>query len=198
MKKYLITATVALSALLAVSQVSANAGKHSYIDTAKVLDVEPIYETVTVSIPEESCWNKPHRRNRHKNSNHQNNKNSSYTGTIAGGIIGGVVGNQFGHGRGKDAMTVAGTLLGLSIGHDLSQNASYRSSGDTFGYPSKHSNRGHKQHCRTTTRHESRQEIVGYRVKYRYKGNKLWTRTQNHPGKRIKVRVSIKPLHDAF
>jgi len=190
MKKHLITAAIALSTLLTAAQVTADSERDSYIDTARVLDVEPIYETVSISIPEERCWSRPYRRNHHQSSNPQN----SYTGTIAGGIIGGVVGNQFGHGSGKKAMTVAGTLLGLSIGHDLSQNPSYASSDNDDIYPSNHK----RERCETTTRYESRQEIVGYRVKYRYKGNRFWTRTQNHPGKRIKVRVQVRPLHNNF
>jgi len=189
MKKQFTTAIIALAVLFTTSQASAGSENNSYIDTAKVLDVEPIYETVSISIPEERCWKKPHRHNRHRSSH-----NDSYTGTIAGGIIGGVVGNQFGHGRGKDAMTVAGTLLGLSIGRDLSHNTSWAS--DNRGFNRKHRKR--KQLCETSNRYESRQEIVGYRVKYRYKGNKFWTRTQSHPGKHIKIRVKIKPLHDDY
>ncbi len=193
MKKHLITAAIALSTLLTAAQVTADSERNSYIDTARVLDVEPIYETVSISIPEERCWSRPYRRNHHQSSNQQ----SSYTGTIAGGIIGGVMGNQFGHGSGKKVMTVAGTLLGLSIGHDLSRDAGYPSSDDNFSYQSDN-HRDRKEHSETTTHYESRQEIVGYRVKYRYKGNRFWTRTRNHPGKRIKVRVQVRPLHDDF
>jgi len=192
MKSSHITATFALIAMLVATQVSADS-RNSYTDTAKVLDVEPIYETVSISIPEEQCWSKPHRRSRHQSRYYDYKQDKSYTGAIAGGIIGGVVGNQFGHGSGKKAMTVAGSLLGLSIGHDLSQNTNYRS--DDYDQ-SNHRHKGRKQRCETTNRYESRQEIVGYRVKYRYKGNKFWTRTQNHPGDRIRVRVKVRPLHD--
>ncbi|MFC1601953.1 glycine zipper 2TM domain-containing protein [Pseudomonadota bacterium] len=198
MKKRLITATIALSTLLAATQLFAGAGKNSYIDTAKVLDVEPIYETVTHAIPEESCWKKPHRDKHQRSNRYQSRENKSYTGAIAGGILGGVVGNQFGHGSGKKVMTVAGSLLGMSIGHDLSQETSYRS--DDYGYnnQTKHRKRGRKHRCETTTRYESREEIAGYRVKYRYKGNTFWTQTQSHPGKRMKIRVKVRPLHDDF
>ncbi len=192
MKKQLVKTAIVLSVLLSAIPALAVSG-NSYTDTAKVLDVDPIYETVSISIPEERCWSKPYRRN-HRNSRYRTNQTPSYTGTIAGGIIGGIVGNQFGHGSGKKVMTVAGSLLGLSIGHDLSQNTRYRSDDDQIS----HEYRGRKQHCETTTRYESRQEIVGYRVKYRYKGNQFWTRTQSHPGKRIGIQVRITPLHDGF
>ena len=187
MKKQIITTAIALSILLTGTQISANTGKQSYIDTAKVVDAEPIYETVTVSIPEESCWSKPRRHKRYRSDNQHN----SYTGTIAGGIISGVVGNQFGHDSGKKVMTVAGTLLGLSIGHDLSQQSS-----DNYEFNRRVDHR--RQICETTTRYESRQEIVSYHAKYRYKGNKFWTHIQYYPGKHIKVRGNVRPLHDDF
>jgi len=191
MKKCLITATIAVSALFAAPQLFADSGKNSYIDTAKVLDVEPIYETVTHAIPEESCWVKPRRHDRKWNSSYQGRENRSYTGAIAGGIIGGVVGNQFGHGSGKKVMTVAGSLLGMSIGHDLTQ-------GTDYGNQVSHRHKGRKQRCETTTRYEYREEVAGYRVKYRYKGRTFWTRTQSHPGKRMKIRVKVKALHNDF
>jgi len=187
MKKQHAAIAIAFSTLL-TTQVSAGTGRDGYIDTARVLDVEPIYETITLSIPEERCWSKPLRHNRHQTDN----QHDSYTGTIAGGILGGVIGNQFGHGSGKKVMTAAGTLLGLSIGRDLSHD------GYAFSKRSELSHRGRREVCETTNRYESRQEIVGYRVKYRYKGNRLWTRTQHHPGKHLKVRVRVTPLHDNF
>ena len=38
------------------------------------------------------------------------------------------------------------------------------------------------------------QELVGYRVKYRYKGRTFVTRTAEHPGDRIAVGVNVEPL----
>jgi len=176
MKKQLIVITLGLNILFAAVPVVAKQG-NSYIDRAKVLHTEPIYETVTVSQPQERCWN--------ERSRHQRQQGKSYTGTIAGSLIGGVVGNQFGRGRGKDIMTVAGALLGASIGHDVSQQ-----SRSGFGRSDRR--------CKTVGYYEERQEIVGYRVKYRYKGNIFWTRTQEYPGRHIKVRVKVRPLHDNY
>jgi uncharacterized protein YcfJ len=193
MKNNRITAAIALVAMFATGQASADS-RNSYTDTAKVLDVDPIYETVSVYVPEEHCWSTPKRHRRHQSKYYDYKQNKSYTGAIAGGIIGGVIGNQFGHGSGKKAMTVAGSLLGLSIGHDLSQNTSYRY--DDHYDKANHRYKGRNKHCETTSRYESRDEIAGYRVKYRYKGKRFWTRTQNHPGDRIRVRVKVEPLHN--
>ncbi len=180
MKKQCVTLFTVLSSLLA-SPLSADTG--SYIDTARVLDVEPIYETIRVTIPETRCWSQPLSHSHHPGGSRQD----SYTGAIAGGIIGGVVGNQFGRGSGKKVMTVAGTLLGLSIGHDLS-----RGSLDTGS--ARHHREGDREVCETVNRYESREEIVGYHVKYRYKGNRFWTRTSRHPGKHLRIQVRVTPL----
>jgi len=47
--------------------------------------------------------------------------------------------------------------------------------------------------CRVVNRFSERQEVVGYRVKYRYNGKKHWTRTDRHPGKYIQVKVKVRP-----
>jgi len=61
-----------------------------------------------------------------------------------------------------------------------------------------HSKRSGKASCNTVMRYESHQEIVAYRVKYHYKGQKFWTRTPYKPGSTIRIKVSIKPVveHD--
>lgn len=144
-----------------------------YVDTAPVLSATPIYETVRVSYPEEECWNErvEHRRG-----------GDSPTGTLAGSLVGGVIGNQFGHGAGKTAMTVAGSLLGASIGRDLTHEREERR------YVT------NERHCEVVDRYREEEQIVGYRVKYRYKGEILFTRTTEDPGDRIPVRVAVEPL----
>lgn len=103
-------------------------------------------------------------------------------GTIAGGILGGVVGNQFGHGGGRTAMTVAGTLIGASIGNDLS------------GRAPRHGRVIERERCERVDRVEYDERLVGYRVEYRYQGQTFVTRTEEHPGRRIPVRVAVEPV----
>ena len=154
--------------------VSAHAGQ-TYLDDARVIRTEPVYETVEYSRPERECWIErvAHRRHRH----------DSYTGTIAGGILGGVVGNQFGSGGERTALTVAGTLLGASIGHDINhRNRGRRAHTDTV------------THCEIVDRVEQREQLVGYRVEYRYEGQTFVTRTREHPGRYIRIRVNVDPV----
>ncbi len=145
----------------------------SYTDYARVVSATPIYETVEVAYPEEQCWDERvvhHRRARH-----------SPVGTIAGGIVGGVIGNQFGRGRGKAAMTVAGTLLGAAIGHE----ASHRPGGRRYVTS--------ERRCELVDRYTTEERLLGYRVEYRYKGETFVTRTDEHPGRRIPIVVSVEP-----
>lgn len=161
--------------LLGLSLIGSASARHGggYYDKAKVTDVSPIYETIQVSYPEKQCWDE---RVLRRSSGHR-----SYTGTIVGGIVGGVVGHQIGNGRGRDVATVAGTLLGASIGHDLShRRPSYRSVTT--------------RHCEVVERYEEEERLVGYRVEYRYKGRKFVTRTDEHPGKWIRVEVDVEPV----
>lgn len=150
--------------------------RRQYEDTARVIKVKPIYETVRVSVPEERCW-----RERSYQSKYRHD--GSYTGPLVGAIVGGVVGNRFGAGSGKTAMTVAGTLLGASIANDLdrdSREVDYRPV--------------HRRRCETVDRYESHEEIVAYRVKYRYKGRTYRTRMNHDPGDTIRVRVTVRPI----
>ncbi len=172
MKKISLIATVGFGIILA-SQASVAGPRNSYYDSARVLKVKPIYETVRVNNPRRRCWDEP--------VYHPGRRNSSAVPTITGAIIGGAIGNQFGKGRGRDALTIAGTLLGGAIGHDIGHQH------DRPGYETI------ERRCKLVDRFSERQEVVGYRVKYRYNGKKHWTRTDRHPGKYIQVKVKVKP-----
>lgn len=150
-----------------------DAGRYDY---APVVDVQPLYRTVTVSTPRQECWDEPVNR-------YQVGAGDSYTPTIIGGIVGGVVGNQFGKGTGRDVATVAGALLGGSIGRDLG----YRSGGGQY-YSDV------ERRCRTVNDSHTEQRVEGYNVTYRYGGRTYTTRTDYDPGRQIKVRVDVVPV----
>ncbi|MEW8507851.1 MAG: glycine zipper 2TM domain-containing protein [Candidatus Thiodiazotropha sp.] len=175
------TKAMTIGTALMIASMTATAGGHRdhYRDTAKVIDVEPIYRSVEISYPERECWD--------EEVDHYHPDGSRYTPTVLGGIIGGVVANKIsrGRGRGRDAATVAGALLGGAIGHDISQ---------------KHSG-GHyttsvERRCEVSHQTRYEEELVGYDVTYRYKGREFTTRTRNHPGKRIPIAVSVRPVSD--
>lgn len=151
---------------------SDNLDNGEYIDYAKVISSEPVYEVVQSAYPVQECWDEEveYRRN-----------SESPTSTIAGGIVGGVIGNQFGRGSGKAVMTMAGTLLGATVGRDLGREPGHTVIAD-------------ERHCETVKRYREEEKLVGYRVTYRYKGKILVTRTEHDPGDTIPIRVAIDPL----
>lgn len=173
MKKSMFTASLAGGLLLIASTTSFSA--ESYRDWARVTDVEPVYETVRTSYPEERC------RERYHPSDYGKRHHNANAPVVLGAIVGGVVGNQFGKGRGKDAATVAGALLGGALAHDAT-----RSSGRIEPVR-------HRKHCKIVDRYDERREIVGYDVTYRYKKQTFHTHTRKHPGDRIAIRVTVEP-----
>lgn len=152
-----------------------------FYDKARVVKVKPMYERVEVIRPETRCWNETV----YHSPRHESHR--SYTPTIAGAIVGGVVGNQFSDGGRRDALTVAGALLGASIGNDISHH--HRRGHHRRG----HGYRSTERRCETIEQVEEEQELIGYRVKYRYKGQTGWINTKHDPGEYIQVRVSVEP-----
>lgn len=47
--------------------------------------------------------------------------------------------------------------------------------------------------CRLVTTYEKRNRVVAYRVHYAYDGNVFVRRMNDHPGERLRVRVSLHP-----
>ncbi len=182
----MIRKTLVLMAAVAATAVPSLAlAGHGGYQYAKVVDVEPIYRHVRVQVPERECWTEveyesaPRRYERYR---------GSAVPTIAGGVIGGVVGRQFGKGNGRDAMTVLGTLIGAAVGH---QSSHARYANDDYRYESV---RGRPvERCETHYRTEERRDLDGYLVTYRYAGREYTTRTAEHPGSRIRVRVDVTP-----
>ena len=172
--KRIMTVLIFGTAVLAFSGAAVSG--HGFVGKAKVIETEPLYETIEVANPVTECWTERVTRNNHRRG--------SYTAPLAGGIVGGVVGNQFGGGRGKTVLTVAGALLGASMGHDYN-TSHYR------GRPRVENVR----HCETVDRYEQEQQLVGYRVKYRYEGQTYYTQTTEYPGKFIPVRVRVSPVN---
>jgi len=173
MNRIVTVVTIGISALaFSGSAVS----EHGFIDNARVIEAQPLYETVAVAHPVTECWT--------ETVNRSSYRPGAYIAPIAGGIIGGVVGHQFGKGRGNTALTVAGTLLGASVGHGLGQS----------DYPQRPVVE-HVRRCETVDQYEQQQQLVGYRVKYNYEGQTYYTQTTEHPGRYIPVRVSVYPTN---
>jgi uncharacterized protein YcfJ len=148
----------------------------------EVLEVQPIYRGVNTPASQRVCQDEPVEY-------YQAARPPSPAGTLVGAIIGGVIGNQLGRGgRGyygdyrRDSATVAGAAIGGAIGYSAS-------SGPTRVA------RGYEQRCRVETTWQRSEQIAGYDVTYRYRGEIYQTRTDQHPGDSIRVRVAVEPAY---
>jgi uncharacterized protein YcfJ len=182
MIKQLITGLVVtgLTCNLAFADSYNRHGK-ARIHYAKVVNVEPITETLTHRVPRETCWTEQvaYQEPRHRND--------SYTPALIGGIIGAAVGNSLGkkhHKTNRTIKAVALGALGASIGRDLGRRnhevsrVQYRD----------------EERCETSYETSYEERIVGYDVAYRYRGETYRTKMDYDPGKKIRVRVNVRPV----
>lgn len=163
---------------------------NSTFDYAKVVDVAPIVESYKVNKPVEQCWDE--RVPRRHSSEYRERRHNSPTGEILGAIIGGAIGNQFGNGRGKKVATAAGAVLGASVAHDVKHNKRKhrRHSRNHRGYD----RYDVVQRCELQDNYIVEEQVVGYNVAYKYRGNVFHTEMDRHPGAKIKVKVTVDPV----
>lgn len=149
-------------------------GRHGgFRDKARVVDVSPIMEIVEVPTESRECWTEEVYGTRRGNSG---------AGMVVGSIIGGVIGHQIGRGDGRKAATVAGSMIGAAVGADADRHARNEPYSNT------------QHHCRVRTDYVQEEQLRGYQVTYRYRGELFTTEMDRHPGKFIPVRVSVSPL----
>jgi len=148
-------------------------------DRARVVDVDPIYETTRYSVPVEQC------RDEQVAYAEPTYARRSATGPILGAIIGGALGNAVGHHkRNKQVGTVVGAVLGGSIGADISRRNSYQ--GSEVRYRS-------ERVCSVSNEIREEERLAGYDVTYAYGGTTYRTRMNRDPGDFIRVRVRVTP-----
>lgn len=169
----LLRVPAGLLALIAPSAVLAG-GHYEY---AQVLSSQPLYETVSYSVPREQCqlqqvtYQEPGRR--------------SVTGPIVGAIVGGALGNAVGsHKRNKQVGTAVGALLGGSIGADVAYR---RSSGGSVRHAT-------EEVCSVVYEQRTEERPNGYRVTYRYGNQTYSTHMDRDPGRTLRVRVHVTPV----
>ena len=175
-------ASLALGAMLLGSNAWADHDHRdgrAQFDYAKVISAEPIVNYVTVTTPVRECWEEM------QYYTVDRGRQARGGGALLGAVIGGVIGHQFGSGRGNEAATVAGTLIGAAVGGDA---ASKR-----HGYATERHARP-VERCETRYREHREERIDGYRVLYRYRGQKYMTEMPYDPGNRLRVRVDIRPV----
>lgn len=117
------------------------------------------------------------------------NETSRTVATVIGGVVGAVIGSKVGGGSGRYVTSALGTMAGGMAGraiYDQSVRQRQRPASvtvcdpepvrDGYGYNRVNDNR-----------------VAGYDVSYEYGGRTYRTRTDYHPGDRIRVRVDVRP-----
>lgn len=165
-----------ITSCLALAATNAMAGHPGpAVAWAKVIDAQPVFQTVRHPVDERVCWDEQVWR--------RDPAYRSATPVIIGSIIGGVIGNQFGGGSGQVALTAAGAVLGGSVAADASRKR------NPDGYYAVTETR-----CEVQTDWRTEQRVVAWDVTYRYHGEIYQTRLKEQPGERIRVRVDISPV----
>lgn len=165
---------LSLLPLLATTAMAAQAD--TYIDSARVRNVQPQYESVTV--PRQEC------SNQWINETHRVESSRSYGGAVIGGVAGAVLGNQVGKGHGREAATALGAVLGAFTGDRLNN----RDRGDDRYEQVPRQ----VQTCQTVN--DVQQRLTGYQVTYEYRGQQFTALLPQDPGNRLQVRVSVDPV----
>jgi len=147
-------------------------------DYAKVLRVTPVVRYVTVTTPVKECWDDVEYYTRSRPEPGRAGR------TLFGAIVGGVIGHQFGSGNGNDAATVAGSLIGAAVANSGHEGPAYQTT--EYSRP--------VRRCETNYQSHEEERVEGYDVIYSYNGRKYATRTPFDPGKRIKIRVDVRPV----
>lgn len=114
--------------------------------------------------------------------------------TVVGGIAGAVLGSKVGGGSGTYAATAIGSMVGGMAGRSIYENSQRQREprgvvtvcdpvpADGRYYPSGNNNT-----------YNTRNGVNAYDVTYEYAGRRYTTRTNYHPGERIRVRVDVRP-----
>lgn len=160
------------------------AGQYRTVDYAQVTSATPVFRVVETQRPIENCWNERVREERPVNRRHQATTEERAAGALVGSIVGGTIGHAVGRGDdNKRIGTVVGAVLGASIGNELSRTARYTE----VSYRN-------VERCEVRYQASKERVIDGYDVTYRYRGHDYHTHTRKHPGQRIKVELTVRPI----
>jgi len=181
-------------------------GQTSQSDYARVIRVDPVLNGYATSSTQR-CYERPtyvnggndgyedgyYRRDDGYYDQYGNYRRSSAgteTGrtmaTVIGGIVGAAVGSQIGGGSARYATSAIGSMVGGMAGRQIYEQS--KRSDDRVGAV---------RVCDPVPAgngyYSGDQAVNAYDVTYEYAGRTYTTRTDHHPGDRIRVRVDVRP-----
>lgn len=145
-------------------------------DQARVVGVQPIYQTVSYTVPREQC-------------SEQRVQTGSGGGVspalpLLTAIAGGALGSAVAHGHNNShAGAAIGAVFGGAVGYDIAR----RNAGPRYV------TYGTQEVCTTVQDVHEEERISGYDVRYEYLGRTYSTTTQYPPGDTVRVRVDVSP-----
>lgn len=134
-------------------------------DFARVIESRPIHES---GDRREECWNP---RAGHFEEVRGESKTRIGKGAAIGAVAGGVLGNQ----TDSSAGTGVGAVLGGIIGHQIERRNNENDKQDDLDF----------SRCRTVA--QGSDGLVGYDVRYEYRGREYVTRMDHDPGRRVRI-----------
>ncbi|MFT7684794.1 MAG: hypothetical protein ACI9FB_000135 [Candidatus Azotimanducaceae bacterium] len=144
-------------------------------DYGTVVESVPIVKNIRVTTPREECWD--------EDVVYRDRGGDKELSTVLGAVIGGALGNSVGHHKkNKQVGAVVGAVLGGTIGRSMGKGQ-HRST-----------RVGTEEVCRVINEYSEEEQIVGYRVRYRYNDETYTTRTDEDPGDTIKLRLAVTPV----
>lgn len=115
--------------------------------------------------------------------------------TVIGGLVGAAIGSQMGGGSARYATAAIGSMVGGMAGrqvYESGQRDRYTARSGTVRVcdPVPVGRYGNSTYGNSRV---SDNRVAGYNVTYEYAGREFHTRTDYHPGDRIRVRVDVRP-----
>lgn len=103
--------------------------------------------------------------------------------TVLGGLVGAALGSKVGGGSARYATAAVGSMVGGMAGREIYETSQRqkRQAYVTVCDP-----------VRDDARYTPTEDVIGYDVTYEYAGREYTTRTDHHPGDRIRVRVDVR------
>ena len=144
-------------------------------DQARVVSVQPLYETVSYSVPREQC-----------------SEQRVQTGTVGGvspalpllaAVAGGAIGSAIMNHHNQGAGAAVGAAFGGAVGYDVARRNAQP----------KYVTYGTQEVCNVVQDVHEEERLSGYRVRYEYLGQTYSTVTQSQPGQTVRVRDDVSP-----